>query len=201
MKLKSLLPEVVVDLAMTSTGADSIINDALPMIKRLGNKRVLFRGFKHSLKLGPKRRQVAFHIANIQPDDWRGGRLAYSAAFKNKTDTVMDNMSKLVDAFDMDNIVYCKTSYGSTLFGTEYIVVPYGIVKTIWNPEVNDVFVYMSQNGELPIAGYRDIWPTDKQHEILVSCDGYFLLNTSILGKEFNPSSVLTYSDIYSKLS
>ena len=201
MKLKSLLPEVVVDLAMTSTNADSIIDAAMPMIKELGNKRVLFRGFRHARQIGPHKKHVIFYIANIQPDDWRGGRLAYAAAFKNKTDIVMDNMSKLVNAFDMDNIVYCKTTYGFAFFGKEYIVVPYGNVKPIWNSEVDDVFAYISKNGELPIGGYKDTWPTDKQSEVLVSCDGYFLLNTSILGKEFNESSVLTYSDIYNKLS
>ena len=99
-------------------------------------------------------------------------------AIKNLFDIIKDK-------YGLTNFTYCShgvSKYG--LFGRSYIVVPKNPYKTIWSPQVSDLYSNASRmikdQGNLdafPIDSYTDSWPSGNVPEVILDCEYYFLIN------------------------
>ena len=155
------------------------LTEALPHIKKLGNKPMLVRE-SGGIRTG---------AARITSGPWDKGRIGYAI---NPSSSVYDKdlgklFKELVDKFSIEHIVYA--SYDSNrhgLFGNKYFLIPVGDYKTIWSPEINDIYSNasrMKKQGALntfPIDSYKTTWPVGKVDEVLVDCKEYYLITTSI---------------------
>lgn len=174
-KLKNILFE---DIFENSSVLDTL-TEALPYIKKLGNKPMLVRE-SGGIRTG---------AARITSGPWDKGRIGSAI---NLSSSVYDKdlgklFKELVDKFSIEHIVYA--SYDSNrhgLFGDKYCLIPVGDYKTIWSPEVNDIYSNasrMKKQGTLntfPMDSYKTTWPVGKVDEVLVDCKEYYLITTSI---------------------
>ena len=155
------------------------LTEALPHIKKLGNKPMLVRE-SGGIRTG---------AARITSGPWDKGRIGSAI---NPSSSVYDKdlgklFKELVDKFSIEHIVYA--SYDSNrhgLFGNKYFLIPVGDYKTIWSPEINDIYSNasrMKKQGALntfPMDSYKTTWPVGKVDEVLVDCKEYYLITTSI---------------------
>ena len=174
-KLKDILFE---DIIEGSSVLDTL-TEALPYIKKLGNKPMLVRE-SGGIRTG---------AARITSGPWDKGRIGSAI---NPSSSVYDKdlgklFKELVDKFSIEHIVYA--SYNSNrhgLFGAEYFLIPVGDYKTIWSPKITDIYSNasrMKKQGTLddfPIDSYKTTWPVGKVDEVLVDCKEYYLITTSI---------------------
>ena len=89
------------------------------------------------------------------------------------------------DKYGLATFIYCshgKSKFG--LSGRSYIVVPKNPFKTIWSPQVSDIYADASRmikdQGNLdafPIDSYTDSWPSGNVSEVILDCEYYFLIN------------------------
>ena len=174
-KLKDILFE---DIIEGSSVLDTL-TEALPYIKKLGNKPMLVRE-SGGIRSG---------AARITSGPWDKGRIGSAI---NPSSSVYDKdlgklFKELVDKFKIEHIVYA--SYDSNrhgLFGNKYFLIPVGDYKTIWSSEVNDIYSNVSRmkkQGTLntfPMDSYKTTWPVGKVAEVLVDCKEYYLITTKI---------------------
>ena len=174
-KLKDILFE---DIIEGSSVLDTL-TEALPYIKKLKNKPMLVRE-SGGIRSG---------AARITSGPWDKGRIGSAI---NPSSSVYDKdlgklFKELVDKFSIEHIVYA--SYDSNrhgLFGDKYFLIPVGDYKTIWSPEVNDIYSNVSRmkkQGTLntfPMDSYKNEWPVGKVAEVLVDCKEYYLITTKI---------------------
>jgi len=174
-KLKDILKE---DIIEGSSVLDTL-TEALPYIKKLGNKPMLVRE-SGGIRTG---------AARITSGPWDKGKIGSAI---NPSSPVYDKdlgklFKELVDKFSIEHIVYA--SYNSNrhgLFGAEYFLIPVGDYKTIWSPEINDIYSNasrMKKQGTLndfPLDSYKTTWPVGKVAEVLVDCKEYYLITTKI---------------------
>ena len=174
-KLMDLLPEDIIE-------NDSILDtlsQALPHIKRLGNKPMLVRE-SGGIRSG---------AAKITSGPWDKGKIG--SAINPASSVYVPELGKLfkdlVDKFSIKHIIYA--SYNSNrhgLFGAAYYLIPVGDYKTIWSPEIHDIYsdaTTMRKNGTLnsfPLDSYKNNWPTGKVDEVLVDCKEYYLISLRI---------------------
>lgn len=174
-KLKDILFEDIIE----GSSVLVTLTEALPYIKKLGNKPMLVRE-SGGIRTG---------AARITSGPWDKGRIGSAI---NPSSSVYDKdlgklFKELVDKFSIEHIVYA--SYDSNrhgLFGNKYFLIPVGDYKTIWSPEVNDIYSNasrMKKQGTLntfPMDSYKTTWPVGKVDEVLVDCKEYYLITTSI---------------------
>ena len=174
-KLKDILFE---DIIEHSSVVDTL-SQALPHIKKLGNKPMLVRE-ANGIRSG---------AANITSGPWDKGKIGSAI---NPSSSVYDaDLGKLfkdlVDKFSMKHIIYA--SYESNrhgLFGSEYFLIPCGDYKTVWSPEIRDIYAdasTMKNEGNLnsfPFHSYKNEWPYGNVDEVLVDCNEYYLITTRI---------------------
>lgn len=174
-KLKDILFE---DIIEGSSVLDTL-TEALPHIKKLGNKPMLVRE-SGGIRTG---------AARITSGPWDKGKIGSAI---NPSSPVYDKdlgklFKELVDKFSIEHIVYA--SYNSNrhgLFGAEYFLIPVGDYKTIWSPEINDIYSNASQMkkqgtlNDFPLDSYKTTWPVGKVAEVLVDCKEYYLITTKI---------------------
>ena len=174
-KLKDILFEDIIE------GSNVLVTltEALPHIKELGNKPMLVRE-SGGIRSG---------AAKITSGPWDKGKIGSAI---NPSSSVYDaNLGKLfkdlVDKFSIEHIIYA--SYNSTssgLFGAAYYLIPVGDYKTIWSPEIKDIYTKaseMKKQGTLntfPLDSYKNEWPVGKVAEVLVDCKEYYLISTKI---------------------
>ena len=155
------------------------LTEALPHIKKLENKPMLVResgGFRSG-------------AARITSGPWDKGKIG--SAINPSSPVYNADLGKLfkdlVDKFSIEHIVYA--SYNSNrhrLFGDAYYLIPVGDYKTIWSPEIKDIYTKaseMKKQGTLntfPMDSYKNEWPIDKVAEVLVDCKEYYLISTKI---------------------
>ena len=174
-KLKDILFEDIIE----GSSVLVTLTEALPYIKKLGNKPMLVRE-SGGIRTG---------AARITSGPGDKGRIGSAI---NPSSSVYDKdlgklFKELVDKFSIEHIVYA--SYDSNrhgLFGNKYFLIPVGDYKTIWSPEVNDIYSNasrMKKQGTLntfPMDSYKTTWPVGKVDEVLVDCKEYYLITTSI---------------------
>ena len=174
-KLKDILFEDIIE----SSSVLDTLTEALPHIKKLGNKPMLARE-SGGIRTG---------AAKVTSGPWDKGNIGSAI---NSSSPVYDaDLGKLfkdlVNKFSIEHIIYA--SYNSNrhgLFGAEYFLIPVGDYKTIWSPEVNDIYSNVSQmkkQGTLntfPMNSYKNEWPVGKVAEVLVDCKEYYLITTKI---------------------
>jgi hypothetical protein len=162
--------------------ADSVLDtltEALPHIKKLGNKPMLVRESGGIIK----------GAAKVTSGPWDKGRIG--SAINPKSPVYKADLGKLfkdlVDKFSIEHIVYA--SYNSNrhgLFGSVYYLIPAGNYKTIWSPKITDIYSNASNmidQGTLntfPLDSYKNEWPVGKVAEVLVDCKEYYLITTKI---------------------
>lgn len=174
-KLMDLLSEDIIE----NDSVLDTLSQALPHIKKLGNKPMLVRE-SGGIRSG---------AARITSGPWDKGKIGSAI---NPSSSVYDKdlgklFKELVDKFSIEHIVY--TSYNSNrhgLFGDTYYLIPVGDYKTIWSPEINDIYSNasrMKKQGALntfPMDSYKTTWPVGKVDEVLVDCKEYYLISTKI---------------------
>ena len=178
-KLKDILKDILLEDIIESSSVLDILTEALPYIKELGSKSMLVRE-SGGIRMG---------AAKVTSGPWNKGRIG--SAVNSKSSVYDKDLGKLfkelVDKFKIEHIVYA--SYNSNrhgLFGAEYFLIPVGDYKTIWSPEVNDIYSNVSQmkkQGTLntfPMDSYKNEWPVGKVAEVLVDCKEYYLITTKI---------------------
>jgi hypothetical protein len=174
-KLINILSEDIIE----NDSVLDTLSQALPHIKKLGNKTLLVRE-SGGIRSG---------AAKITSGPWDKGKIG-SAINPNSTqyDANLGNLFKsLVKKFGIEHIIYASheaARYG--LFGSEYFLIPVGDYKTIWSSEVHDIYSdasTMIKNGTIdsfPIDSYKTTWPVGKLSEVLVDCKEYYLISTRI---------------------
>lgn len=174
-KLIDILSEDIIENASVV----DTLSQALPHIKKLGNKPMLVRE-SGGIRSG---------AAKITSGPWDKGKIGSAI---NPSSSVYDaDLGKLfkdlVNKFSIKHIVYA--SYGSNrygLFGAEYFLIPVGDYKTIWSPKIQDIYSNASEMkkkgvlGNFPLDSYKNQWPVGKVGEVLVDCDEYYLISTKI---------------------
>ena len=174
-KLKDILFEDIIE------GSNVLVTltEALPHIKELGNKPMLVR----------ESGGIITGAARITSGPWDKGKIGSAI---NPSSSVYDaDLGKLfkdlVDKFSIEHIVYA--SYNSNrhgLFGDAHYLIPVGDYKTIWSPEIKDIYSNaseMKKQGTLntfPMDSYKNEWPVGKVAEVLVDCKEYYLISTKI---------------------
>ena len=174
-KLKDILFEDIIE----NSSVLVTLTEALLHIKELGNKPMLTRE-SGGIRTG---------AAKVTSGPWDKGKIG--SAINPSSSVYNKDLGKLfkelVDKFSIEHIVYA--SYNSNrhgLFGAEYFLIPVGDYKTIWSPEINDIYSNASQmkkQGTLntfPIDSYKTTWPVGKVAEVLVDCKEYYLITTKI---------------------
>ena len=178
-KLKDILKDILLEDIIEGKSVLDTLTEALPYIKELENKSMLVRE-SGGIRMG---------AAKVTSGPWTKGRIGSAI---NPESSVYDKdlgklFKKLVDKFRIKHIVYA--SYDSNrhgLFGDKYFLIPVGDYKTIWSPEVNDIYSNaseMKKQGTLntfPIDSYKNEWPVGKVAEVLVDCKEYYLITTKI---------------------
>ena len=178
-KLKDILKDILLEDIIESSSVLDTLTEALPYIKKLENKSMLVRE-SGGIRMG---------AAKVTSGPWNKGRIGSAI---NPESSVYDKdlgklFKKLVDKFKIEHIVYA--SYDSNrhgLFGNKYFLIPVGDYKTIWSPEVNDIYSNVSRmkkQGTLntfPMDSYKNEWPVGKVAEVLVDCKEYYLITTKI---------------------
>ena len=178
-KLKDILKDILLEDIIEGKSVLDTLTEALPYIKELENKSMLVRE-SGGIRMG---------AAKVTSGPWTKGRIGSAI---NPESSVYDKdlgklFKKLVDRFRIKHIVYA--SYDSNrhgLFGDKYFLIPVGDYKTIWSPEVNDIYSNaseMKKQGTLntfPIDSYKNEWPVGKVAEVLVDCKEYYLITTKI---------------------
>ena len=174
-KLKDILSEDIIENASV---VDTLLQ-ALPHIKQLGNKRMLIRE-SGGIRSG---------AAKITSGPWNKGKIG---AVINPASSVYDAdlgklFNNLVAKFSINHIVYAAyESNRHGLFGSEYFLIPTGDYKTVWSPEIRDIYSdasTMQKQGTLnafPMHSYKNEWPSGKVDEVLVDCNEYYLITTRI---------------------
>ena len=155
------------------------LTEALPHIKELGNKPMLVR----------ESGGIITGAARITSGPWDKGKIG--SAINPSSSVYNADLGKLfkdlVDKFSIEHIVYA--SYNSNrhgLFGAAYYLIPVGDYKTIWSPEITDIYSNasnMKKQGTLntfPLDSYKNEWPVGKVAEVLVDCKEYYLISTKI---------------------
>jgi len=178
-KLKDILKDILLEDIIESSSVLDILTEALPYIKELGSKSMLVRE-SGGIRMG---------AAKVTSGPWNKGKIG--SAINPSSSVYNKDLGKLfkelVDKFSIEHIVYA--SYNSNrhgLFGAEYFLIPVGDYKTIWSPEVNDIYSNVSQmkkQGTLntfPMDSYKNEWPVGKVAEVLVDCKEYYLITTKI---------------------
>ena len=174
-KLKDILFEDIIE----NSSVLVTLTEALPHIKELGNKPMLTRE-SGGIRTG---------AAKVTSGPWDKGKIG--SAINPSSSVYNKDLGKLfkelVDKFSIEHIVYA--SYNSNrhgLFGAEYFLIPVGDYKTIWSPEINDIYSNASQMkkqgtlNDFPIDSYKTTWPVGKVAEVLVDCKEYYLITTKI---------------------
>jgi hypothetical protein len=174
-KLKDILME---DIIETDSVLDTL-TEALPHLKKLGNKPMLVR----------ESGGIIMGAAKVTSGPWDKGRIG--SAINPKSPVYKADLGKLfkdlVDKFSIEHIVYA--SYNSNrhgLFGNAYYLIPVGNYKTIWSPKITDIYSNASNmidQGTLntfPLDSYKNEWPVGKVAEVLVDCKEYYLITTKI---------------------
>lgn len=178
-KLKDILKDILLEDIIEGKSVLDTLTEALPYIKKLENKSMLARE-SGGIRMG---------AAKVTSGPWTKGRIGSAI---NPESSVYEKdlgklFKKLVDKFSIEHIVYA--SYDSNrhgLFGSEYFLIPVGDYKTIWSPEVNDIYSNaseMKKQGTLntfPMDSYKNEWPSGKVDEVLVDCNEYYLITTRI---------------------
>lgn len=178
-KLKDILKDILLEDIIEGKSVLDTLTEALPYIKKLENKSMLVRE-SGGIRMG---------AAKVTSGPWTKGRIGSAI---NPESSVYEKdlgklFKKLVDKFSIEHIVYA--SYDSNrhgLFGSEYFLIPVGDYKTIWSPEVNDIYSNaseMKKQGTLntfPMDSYKNEWPSGKVDEVLVDCNEYYLITTRI---------------------
>lgn len=169
-KLKDLYTEAI-------TQHDSIIETwlgCIPACDALGNKTFLTRGFQGLRKFG----------ALVTPEDPLMGRMSLAFGEKSYFPEIAAIFASVRDTYGLDNVVYC--SHGKSKFalgGRQYICIPKTPYKTIWSPDVHDIYADSSELlkqgriSEFPLSSYRDTWPVGDVDEVLLDCDSYYLIS------------------------
>ncbi len=174
-KLIDILSEDIIENASVV----DTLSQALPHIKKLGNKSMLVRE-SGGIRSG---------AAKITSGPWDKGKIGSAI---NPSSSVYDKdlgklFKDLVNKFSIEHIVYA--SYESSrhgLFGAEYHLIPVGDYKTIWSPKIQDIYSnasHMKKQGTLnhfPMDSYKNEWPVGKVDEVLVDCEEYYLITTRI---------------------
>jgi hypothetical protein len=174
-QLLDLLKEDIIEKA---TSIPTIL-ESLPIIKSLGDKTLLTREFK-GIRMG---------AAKITAGPIEKGRIGnvlnpQSPAYQSD---IADLFQSLIDKFGLNHIIYC--SHGDVRFllgGDQYCMVPIGEYKTVWSPQIKDIYAdasrYKKENklNQFPIDSYQDSWPTGNVNEVLVDCSEYYLITTKI---------------------
>ena len=178
-KLKDILKDILLEDIIESSSVLDTLTEALPYIKELGNKSMLVRE-SGGIRMG---------AAKVTSGPWTKGRIGSAI---NPESSVYDKdlgklFKELIGKFRIKHIVYA--SYDSNrhgLFGDKYFLIPVGDYKTIWSPEVNDIYSNVSRmkkQGTLntfPMDSYKNEWPVGKVAEVLVDCKEYYLITTKI---------------------
>ena len=178
-KLKDILKDILLEDIIEGKSVLDTLTEALPYIKKLENKSMLVRE-SGGIRMG---------AAKVTSGPWTKGRIGSAI---NPESSVYEKdlgklFKKLVDKFSIEHIVYA--SYDSNrygIFGSEYFLIPVGDYKTIWSPEVNDIYSNaseMKKQGTLntfPMDSYKNEWPSGKVDEVLVDCNEYYLITTRI---------------------
>lgn len=174
-KLMDLLSEDIIE----NNSVLDILSQALPHIKKLGNETLLTRE-SGGIRSG---------AAKITSGPWNKGKIG--SALHTSSPVYDAGVGKLfndlVKKFGIEHIIYASheaTRHG--LFGSEYFLIPVGDYKTIWSPEIHDIYsdaTTMKKNGTLdsfPLDSYKTNWPTGKVDEVLVDCKEYYLVSLRI---------------------
>jgi hypothetical protein len=173
-KLMDLLSEDIIE----NDSVLDTLSQALPHIKKLGNKPMLTRE-SGGIRSG---------AAKITSGPWDKGKIG--SAINPTSPVYVPELGKLfkdlVGKFSMEHIIYASFQYKRGLFGSEYILIPVGDYKTIWSSEVHDIYSdasTMIKNGTIdsfPLDSYKTTWPVGKLSEVLVDCKEYYLVSTRI---------------------
>ena len=129
-KLKDILSEDIIENASV---VDTLLQ-ALPHIKKLGNKPMLIRE-SGGIRSG---------AAKITSGPWNKGKIG---AVINPASSVYDAdlgklFNNLVAKFSINHIVYAAyESNRHGLFGSEYFLIPTSDYKTVWSPEIRDIYL------------------------------------------------------------
>jgi len=177
-KLKDILKDILLEDIIESKSVLDTLTEALPHIKKLGSKPMLTRE-SGGIRSG---------AAKITSGPWDKGKIG--SAINPSSSVYNKDLGKLfkelVDKFSMKHIIYASFQYKRGLFGTEYFLIPVEDYKTIWSPEIHDIYsdaYTMIKNGTIdsfPLDSYKTTWPVDKVAEVLVDCKEYYLITTKI---------------------
>ena len=174
-KLINILSEDIIE----STSVLDTLVLALPHIQKLGDKTMLVR----------ESGGVRSGAARITAGPWNKGKIG---SVLHTSSPVYDAglgkvFNDLVKKFGIEHIIYASHQAARHgLFGSEYFLIPVGDCKTIWSPEIHDIYsdaTTMKKNGTLdsfPLDSYKTNWPTGKVDEVLVDCKEYYLVSLRI---------------------
>jgi len=206
-KLTDLLREDIIE----KSSVIPTIEEALPIIQKLGNKTVLTREFK-GIRMG------AAKVTSGPIDKGRIGT-AINPSSPGYLEDVASIFKTIINQFSLKHIIYC--SHGDVRFnlaGPQYCMIPIGEYKTVWSEEVGDIYadaMTLKKAGNLdkfPVNSYKNEWPIGNINEVLVDCTEYYLISTNIpivqdymrknkLGAsdraKFTPNRIETYSQLY----
>jgi hypothetical protein len=183
-RLIDLLREDIIE----KTSSVPIIQEALPIIEKLGSKTLLTRTFK-GIRTG------AAKVTTTPPK-----RQSTDPRIVNVFDTVMKR-------FDFKTLIYCSHGARRFFIGDQYIMIPGEGFKLIWSPEIFDLLAdasTMNKQGkinEFPYDSYTTKWPTGDVSEVLVDCNEYYLISTRIpIVQDYMRKNKLPEPKTYSEL-
>ena len=195
--LKDLLGEDIIEQG----GVLLQMKEALPHIKKLGNKPLLNRTFS-GVKMG---------VARVISKDWKTsteiGRLGQ--VFRNKKNNDIENkFYEVMNHLNMKYLVYTSMGDRKFVIGQHFYCVPVGNFKTWWSPQIRDIYINLSDyydNGELdkfPVSSYKNSFPSGNIGEILVDTKEYYLITTrtaiiNLTMKYNNIKEPKTYKELY----
>jgi hypothetical protein len=173
-RLKNLIKEDIIE----KSSPVPIITEALPVIEKLGNKTLLTRTFKG----------ITSGAAKITSGPITKGRIGTvlhpdSPIHDSETSKIFQ---QLIDRFNLQHIIYCSHGDRQFFSGNPYIMIPIGKYKTIWSPDVRDIYAdiqTLKDKGNLkafPIDTYTDTWPKGNVDEVLVDCEEYYMISLRI---------------------
>ncbi len=192
MRLKHFLSEGIIvgkDIIQTN----NLFLEALDAIKKsnLSNKHIIWRGFNVSLPLS--------FIVKVTND---------RIGFYGKLKPEVQELIKLL--MPSDSPIFVGNNYEMTMFfGTPRVFIPNGNFNVYYNPDVSDIQMIDSIKKDIKIIAadyekYSNEFPqTKKYHEMIVTCDNYFLINPKMFKIFNNPRSKInpktdlqTYQDV-----
>ena len=147
---------------------------ALSHLTALRGRSVLHREFG-GLRWG------AGHVTSESPFQ---GKMALQFGPNSMQPEIAAVFRRVLSENAMRHVVYCSHGESrSGLFGRSYIMIPETPFKTVWSPEVPDIYAVCSalqkegRLDEFPYSTYRDAWPEGAVREVLVDTAAYWLID------------------------